>query len=225
MTCRVADKFNTRGEGSNKKGAKAAAAEAMLESLREILEKSIQHLPKSSPRTSKDSSFDFITVDPQLSTKMNQTEVDKILEEIESCFSSSSTDRCKTAIEQKLYMIFTRMYNKRFQWYWHSHITKDMTKVLESVHAIDSHFNKLEPENMPREAVLDSFFGIGGDIENAKNDAAKNALKKLNLWLRYQVTVTNDRPQYSTPSSPTTTDETSSGNTSENSSPVSRGKP
>lgn len=223
MTCRVADKFNTRGEGSNKKGAKATAAEAMLEALNEVFEKALQNIPKSSSRTSKESSFDFITVDPQLSTKVNQTEVDKISEEIENCFSSKTVDRCKNAIEHKLYVVFTRMYGKRFQWYWHSHITKDMTKVLESVHAVDSQYSKLQPESVPREALLDSFFGIGGDIESARNDAAKNALEKLNLWLRFQVTVIDDRPQPSLPSSPMT-DETSSGNTSENSSPMSKGK-
>uniref|UniRef100_A0AC34RRA6 DRBM domain-containing protein n=1 Tax=Panagrolaimus sp. JU765 TaxID=591449 RepID=A0AC34RRA6_9BILA len=187
--CIVANKFTTQGEGSNKKAAKAVAAENMLNLLKETYSKSIQAKATAPKLYSKSSTMDSAMDEPK-EISMRREIKNKICKDISNALNKETKNDCIKMLEKQR-DTFGKMYGREFDWKWYSHKSKDLTKVLESLHSIDLK-KQNKQKRLVNEAVLQSFFGYGDSEECARNEAARFALIYLQNWIEQRVIVLDD---------------------------------
>lgn len=180
MKCRVADKFESTGEGQSKKAAKANAAEEMYKLLENIVTEVDR---KNNLKPEKDESVmehDNSTEDLESAASISFEDKEKLLVDLRKIALSTSPDRCSKAICHKYKQVFDKYYGRECVWVWKSHATNKMTVVLESLHAVDmKKYNKTLDNSM----ILNSFFGSGADEKTAKNECARHGIVYLINWI------------------------------------------
>uniref|UniRef100_A0AC34RJL0 DRBM domain-containing protein n=1 Tax=Panagrolaimus sp. JU765 TaxID=591449 RepID=A0AC34RJL0_9BILA len=191
IQCIVAKKFTTQGQGTNEETAKGIAAENMLNLLKEIYNKSIQAqitAPKVYSLTTSD-----VVMDESEEVLMTKENKDKTCDDIKNALKDEIQENFIEFFENQK-DIFTKMYGKEFEWRWYSHKSKNLTKVLESLHSIDVK-KQGKQRKLFHEAILQSFFGYGVNEEIAKNEAAKMALNYLQNWIDQRVVIMDNIPR------------------------------